>query len=113
MTSGYYHNPPKPVSSRVRCPVCHEAVYSRGDIHPQCAMQRSEAPKPKDQAVVVAKPVAATEQAADHAPAGPADPTAPESSTRAPAAAVVSQPHRKSIVNSRGGLPPRSPQTRR
>jgi hypothetical protein len=36
-----------PVSSRARCPVCHQAVYSRAGIHPQCAVRQSEPPKPK------------------------------------------------------------------
>ncbi len=36
-----------PVSNRLRCPVCHQAVYSRGGIHPQCAMRQSEPPLPK------------------------------------------------------------------
>jgi hypothetical protein len=35
-------------SARVRCPVCHEAVYSRAGIHPQCAVRQSEPPKPKN-----------------------------------------------------------------
>jgi hypothetical protein len=47
MTPKYYHTPPQPVSARVRCPVCHKAVYSRAGIHPQCAVRQSEAPKPK------------------------------------------------------------------
>jgi hypothetical protein len=44
----YYHTPPKPVSNRLRCPVCHQDVYSRGDIHPQCAFHREDARKLKD-----------------------------------------------------------------
>jgi hypothetical protein len=36
-----------PSSTRVRCPVCHEAVYSRAGIHPQCAVRQSDPPKPK------------------------------------------------------------------
>jgi len=36
-----------PISTRARCPVCHEAVYSRGGIHPQCAVRQSEPPKSK------------------------------------------------------------------
>lgn len=36
-----------PVSTRARCPVCHQPVYSRAGIHPQCAMRQSEPPKPK------------------------------------------------------------------
>ncbi len=39
-----------PVSTRMRCPVCHQAVYSRGGIHPQCAMRQSEPPLPKAEA---------------------------------------------------------------
>lgn len=34
-------------STRVRCPVCHEAVYSRAGIHPQCAVRQSDPPKSK------------------------------------------------------------------
>jgi len=37
-----------PVSTRARCPVCHEAVYSRAGIHPQCAFRQSEPPRPKN-----------------------------------------------------------------
>jgi hypothetical protein len=70
----YYHTPLKPVSTRVRCPVCHEAVYSRGNIHPQCAVKQSESIKPTMQAVVVM----GAEQAADHAPAFPFVPPNPE-----------------------------------
>jgi hypothetical protein len=44
MNPKHFHTP---VSSRVRCPVCHEAVYSRAGIHPQCAVRQSEPPKPK------------------------------------------------------------------
>ncbi len=36
-----------PASSRARCPVCHEPVYSRAGIHPQCAVKQSEPPRPK------------------------------------------------------------------
>lgn len=36
-----------PLSTRARCPVCHEAVYSRSGIHPQCAVRQSEPPKAK------------------------------------------------------------------
>jgi hypothetical protein len=45
-----YHTPPQPVSSRVRCPVCHQEVYSRAGIHPQCAVRQSDPPKPKNRA---------------------------------------------------------------
>jgi hypothetical protein len=47
MIPSYYHNPPKPISTRVRCPVCHEDVYSRAGIHPQCAVRQAESPMPK------------------------------------------------------------------
>ena len=42
-----YHTPPRPVSTRVRCPVCHEEVYSRAGIHPQCAVRQADPPKVK------------------------------------------------------------------
>jgi len=54
-----------PVSTRVRCPVCHEAVYSRAGIHPQCAVRQSEPPKPKGKATVVAVPVGVEETVVD------------------------------------------------
>lgn len=47
MDQRHYHSPVNPSSTRVRCPVCHEAVYSRAGIHPQCAVKRSDPPKPK------------------------------------------------------------------
>lgn len=46
----HYHTPPKPISTRVRCPVCHEEVYSHAGIHPQCAARRADPPRPKDKA---------------------------------------------------------------
>jgi hypothetical protein len=57
-----------PNSTRVRCPVCHEAVYSRAGIHPQCAVRQSEPPrtkaKPPEEAVEgEAGVIAATEGA--------------------------------------------------
>lgn len=55
MTPRNYHTPPPSISNRVRCPVCHEAVYSRAGIHPQCAVRQSDPPKgkakPKDVAI--------------------------------------------------------------
>ncbi|MGE3819207.1 MAG: hypothetical protein AB7I30_07200 [Isosphaeraceae bacterium] len=38
--------PHLPVSSRARCPVCRQPVYSRSGIHPQCAVRRAEAVVP-------------------------------------------------------------------
>jgi hypothetical protein len=43
----YYHTPVKPASTRVSCPVCHEPVYSRAGIHPQCAVIQSDPSKLK------------------------------------------------------------------
>jgi hypothetical protein len=43
----YYHTPIKPASTRASCPVCHETVYSRAGIHPQCAVIQSDPPKPR------------------------------------------------------------------
>ena len=45
MNTRYYHTPLKAVSSRPSCPVCHESVYSRAGIHPQCAVVQSDPPK--------------------------------------------------------------------
>ena len=55
-----YHTPPHPVSTRVRCPVCHKDVYSRAGIHPQCAVLQSDPRrlKSKPGAVVEAVPAA-------------------------------------------------------
>jgi hypothetical protein len=61
-----YRNFSKPASTRVRCPVCHEEVYSRSNIHPQCAVRQADPPGPKskskdtpsqDEQVVVDPPV--------------------------------------------------------
>jgi hypothetical protein len=43
----YYHTPIKPISTRVSCPVCHQAVYSRAGIHPQCAVIQQDPPRLK------------------------------------------------------------------
>jgi hypothetical protein len=45
MPTRSYHTPP--TSTRARCPVCHEAVYSRAGIHPQCAVKQADPPRPK------------------------------------------------------------------
>ena len=42
-----YRNLARSMSSRVRCPVCHEEVYSRGGIHPQCAVRQADPPRLK------------------------------------------------------------------
>ncbi len=47
MTPRPDRNPIQSPSTRVRCPVCHEVVYSRAGIHPQCAVRRSDPPRPK------------------------------------------------------------------
>jgi hypothetical protein len=53
----YYHTPVKPESTRASCPVCHQAVYSRAGIHPQCAViqhdpPRSKSKKPQDSGLI-------------------------------------------------------------
>jgi hypothetical protein len=60
MDQRHYHSPVKPSSTRGRCPVCHEAAYSRAGIHPQCAIKQNDPPKPKAKAVTPAlgEPVA-------------------------------------------------------
>jgi hypothetical protein len=51
MNPKHFHTP---ISTRLRCPVCHQPVYSRGGIHPQCAMRQSEpALAPPEEPVVV------------------------------------------------------------
>ncbi len=44
MDKRHYHSlsPARPL-----CPVCKRAVYSRGGIHPQCAVAQAERPGPK------------------------------------------------------------------
>jgi hypothetical protein len=54
MNPKHFHTP---ASTRARCPVCHEAVYSRAGIHPQCAVKQSEPPKVKAQPPGVVKDV--------------------------------------------------------
>ncbi len=51
MNPKHFHTP---VSTRLRCPVCHQPVYSRGGIHPQCAMRQSEPALAPVEAPVVA-----------------------------------------------------------
>ncbi|WP_422929883.1 hypothetical protein [Singulisphaera sp. PoT] len=46
MSSNHRRNPISAPSSRARCPVCLEAVYSRSGIHPQCALRQAESQKP-------------------------------------------------------------------
>jgi hypothetical protein len=36
-----------PIPTRPMCPVCKKAVYSRGGIHPQCAMIQADPPRVK------------------------------------------------------------------
>ena len=45
---------------RKRCPVCHETVYSRAGIHPQCAVKQAEPPhaRPKEKEEVAPPPLA-------------------------------------------------------
>jgi hypothetical protein len=47
MTPKSYQPQNNPATDRVRCPVCHETVYSRAGIHPQCAVRQSDPPRPK------------------------------------------------------------------
>lgn len=61
MKPRHYHNPIKAPSSRVPCPVCHEATYSTAGIHPQCAIRLSDPPRPKSAPPVVAAEHASVE----------------------------------------------------
>jgi hypothetical protein len=38
-----YRHTPIVDGGRKRCPICHRAVYSQADIHPQCATKRATA----------------------------------------------------------------------
>ena len=51
MNSKHTHNPIPSSSTRARCPVCHEAVYSLAGIHPQCAVRQAEPPKLKSKPI--------------------------------------------------------------
>ncbi len=44
MNPKHFHTP---ISTRARCPVCQQPVYSKSGIHPQCAAKQAESPKPK------------------------------------------------------------------
>jgi len=60
-------------STRPRCPVCRETVYSRAGIHPQCAVRQSEPPKPKAKPEVASSPAGATPGPAAVVPARPVE----------------------------------------
>ncbi|QDV34376.1 hypothetical protein [Tautonia plasticadhaerens] len=47
MNPKHLHTPP---STRTRCPVCQQPVYSRVGIHPQCAVRQADPPRPKAKA---------------------------------------------------------------
>jgi predicted RNA-binding Zn-ribbon protein involved in translation (DUF1610 family) len=34
-----------PQPAKMRCPICGETTYSRGGIHPQCAIQQADEPR--------------------------------------------------------------------
>jgi hypothetical protein len=58
MDKKHYH---VPLPSRPLCPVCKKAVYSRGGIHPQCAMLREDALNPVKKGLLPAVAAVATE----------------------------------------------------
>ena len=49
MDSKHYH---VPIHSRPICPVCKKAVYSRGGIHPQCAMIQADPLRPVKKIII-------------------------------------------------------------
>jgi hypothetical protein len=59
-----------PVSTRVRCPVCHEPVYSRAGIHPQCAVRQADPPRAKSKPSPAPEPAAAAPAVTDGDPDG-------------------------------------------
>ena len=86
----YYHTPIKPVSTRVSCPVCHQAVYSRAGIHPQCAVIQQDPPRLRSRKQ---QPSALVEQAVEIPNEISADEVAtPSIAERAPAAERVIVP---------------------
>jgi hypothetical protein len=74
MPPKHYHTPAVIDSPRKRCPVCHQASYSRSGIHPQCAMQQAEPPRSstKKKSATPDTPIAVVSPAAD---TGEIDPT--------------------------------------
>lgn len=34
-----------PQPERTKCPICGQTTFSRGGVHPQCAMQQADAPR--------------------------------------------------------------------
>ena len=62
-----YRKLARSASTRIRCPVCHEEVYSRAGIHPQCAARQCDTPKPKVK-VVVPLPTVPAGEATEGAP---------------------------------------------
>jgi hypothetical protein len=46
MDKKHYH---LSVASRPLCPLCRKAVYSRGGIHPECAMIQDDSPRSRKQ----------------------------------------------------------------
>ena len=60
-----------PGSTRARCPVCHEVVYSRAGIHPQCAVRQSDPPRSKAKPPGTEEPITevALSPLADESPA--------------------------------------------
>jgi hypothetical protein len=65
----YYHTPIKPISTRASCPVCHETVYSRAGIHPQCAVIQSDPPKSRSKKQPGPAPLEEAQQTADQSDA--------------------------------------------
>ncbi len=76
-----------PVSTRARCPVCQQPVYSRAGIHPQCAVRQSEPPRPKTDRNVP-KPI---ETSTPNSEPGDAEPVGSSSRTVRPGSVPVSR----------------------
>lgn len=47
-----YRTPIDPAADRIRCPVCHLAVYSRAGIHPQCAVRQADLEEQKSRVAI-------------------------------------------------------------
>ncbi len=61
MLPRHYHNPPNPVSTRIRCPICNQPVYSQAGIHPQCAVRQADPPRLKSKGSKFAPPSSLTD----------------------------------------------------
>jgi uncharacterized protein (UPF0212 family) len=68
-----------------KCPICGKPSYSRGGIHPQCAVTQADSPR-KIQLAAQKKALAVTKAETDQSKLDAADKDCPECNMRVPAA---------------------------